>query len=369
MYRHRDAVEMNAFAAYTLANLAIPDDATATARCAVALRALGQSPTVLPASPLVHGTALNLSAAAWLLGGTVVFLESRSFDPHELWQAVEREGVTQIGIVGDAFAGPMLTALIEAEAVGRPYDVSRVERILSSGAPWSDKYKAGLATRGRMTLVETIGASEGGPTAVAVVPPGTRVEDSRFVLGERARLLAEDGTELAPGSYQPGLLAMMPPIPYGYYKDPARSSQVFRTVHGQAYSICGDYARVTSDGTVVFLGRGSLCINTAGEKVYPEEVEDALRAHPSVADANVVGIADELWNEAVTAVVALQPEQSATAEELQAAVRGRLAGYKVPKRIVFVPEIPRTPTGKAQYDWARQIAAEEIASRSGLQTE
>jgi fatty-acyl-CoA synthase len=369
MYRHRDAVEMNAFAAYTLANLAIPDDAAATARCAVALRELGQSPTVLPASPMVHGTALNLSAAAWLLGGTVVFLEGRSFDPHELWQAVQREGVTQIGIVGDAFAGPMVAALVEAETGGRPYDVSGVERILSSGAPWSDKYKAGLAARGQMTLIETIGASEGGPTAVAVVPPGTRVEDSRFVLGERARLLAEDGTELRPGSNQPGLLAMMPPIPFGYYKDPERSSQVFRTVRGQAYSICGDYARVALDGTVVFLGRGSLCINTAGEKVYPEEVEDALRAHPSVADANVVGVADEIWNEAVTAVVALQPDHNATEEELQAAVRGRLAGYKVPKRIVFVAHIPRSPTGKAQYDWARRIASEELAPRAALDNE
>jgi fatty-acyl-CoA synthase len=207
-----------------------------------------------------------------------------------------------------------------------------------------------------MMLVETIGSSEGGPTAVAVVAPGTAAEDARFVLGERARLLREDGTELSPGSNEVGLLAMLPPIPFAYFKDPDRSAQVFRAVAGQRYSICGDYARVKADGTVVFLGRGSLCINTAGEKVYPEEVEDVLRAHPAVRDANVVGIADDVWNEAVTAVVALHAGRRATEEELKAAVRDRLAGYKVPKRVVFVPAIPRTPAGKAQYDWAKRMA-------------
>jgi acyl-CoA synthetase (AMP-forming)/AMP-acid ligase II len=356
MYRHRDAVEMNAFAAYSLAGLATPDDAAAAGGCAVSLRGLGRTPIVLPASPLVHGTALNLSAAAWLLGGTVVFLENRSFDAHELWRAVEREGVTQIGIVGDAFAGPMVAALADAEASGQPYDISGVERVLSSGAPWSLRNKQGLADRGAMTLVETIGASEGGPTAVAVVAPGTRAEDARFVLGAQARLLSEDGTVLPPGSGQVGLLAMTPPIPYGYFKDPERTALVFRHIGGQRYSICGDYAKVEADGSVVFLGRGSLCINTAGEKVYPEEVEDALRSHPAVLDANVVGLPDARWNEAVTAVVALQPGQVASAEELQAAVRQKLAGYKVPKRVVFVPEIPRSPAGKAQYDWAREAA-------------
>jgi 3-oxocholest-4-en-26-oate---CoA ligase len=355
MYRHRDAVEMNAFAAYTLAGLALPADAAEAARCATSLRELGRTPTVLPASPLVHGTALNLSAAAWLLGGTVVFLEDRSFDADELWRTVEREGVTQIGIVGDAFAHPMVAALVDAEGRGRPYDLSSVERVLSSGAPWSRATKQGLADRGTMTLVETIGASEGGPTAVAVVTPGTRAEDSRFVLGAQARLLAEDGSELPPGSDEAGLLAMTPPIPFAYFKDPERSAQVFRTVHGQRYAICGDYARVDADGTVHFLGRGSLCINTAGEKVYPEEVEDALRSHPAVLDANVVGVADPRWNEAVTAVVALRPGHDASEEELKAAVRLTLAGYKVPKRVVFVPVIPRSPAGKAQYDWAREV--------------
>jgi 3-oxocholest-4-en-26-oate---CoA ligase len=363
MYRHRDAVEMNAFAAYSLAGLAIPEDAGAAARCAVAFREMGNTPTVLPASPLVHGTALNLSAAAWLLGGSVVFLEQRSLDAHELWQAVEREQVTQIGIVGDAFAAPMVAALVEAEASGRPYDISSVERILSSGAPWSLEFKKGLSERGSMTLVETIGSSEGGPTAVAVMPPGVAVEEARFVLGDKARLLTEDGKELPPGSNEAGLLAMIPPIPFAYFKDPERSSQVFREVNGQRYSICGDYATVDAEGAVTFLGRGSLCINTAGEKVYPEEVEDVLRSHPAVRDANVVGLPDEVWNEVVTAVVALHRDQHATEGELRAAVRARLAGFKVPKRVVFVPEIPRSPAGKAQYEWAKRIAT---ASRTAL---
>jgi 3-oxocholest-4-en-26-oate---CoA ligase len=362
MYRHADAVEMNAFAAYALSGLAVPDDAAAAARCALALRARGHTPTVLPASPLVHGTALNLSAAAWLLGGTVVFLESRSFDGHELWRAVEEEGVTQIGIVGDAFAAPMVEALEEAEARGRPYDVSTVERVLSSGAPWSPRLKQGLADRGAMTLVETIGASEGGPTAVAIVPPGTSAQDGRFMLGERARLLAEDGTPLPPGSIEAGLLAMMPPIPFAYFKDPERSAQVFRRIDNQRYSICGDYARLHADGSVEFLGRGALCINTGGEKVYPEEVEAALRTHPSVLDANVVGLTDEVWNQAVTAIVALRPGWHASEDEIKASVRDRLAGYKVPKNLVFVPDIPRSPAGKADYEWARSVATDALAS-------
>jgi acyl-CoA synthetase (AMP-forming)/AMP-acid ligase II len=176
----------------------------------------------------------------------------------------------------------------------------------------------------------------------------------------------ENGTELPPGSTEVGLLAMMPPIPFAYFKDPDRSAQVFRVIGGQRYSICGDFARQEADGTVVFLGRGSLCINTAGEKVYPEEVEAALRAHPAVLDANVVGLADEVWNEAVTAVVALRPGWRATEDEMKEAVRGRLAGYKVPKRVVFVPDIPRTPAGKAQYEWARRVATGSTSAMDPL---
>ena len=200
MYRHADAVEMNPFAAYALAGLAIPEDAPAAGTLRVDAQGAGPNPHRPSGLPIGarHGPQPG-SAAAWLLGGTVVFLEGRSFDAHELWRTVEREGVTQIGIVGDAFAGPMVEALEEAEADGRPYDLSSVERVLSSGAPWALRLKQGLAARGSMTLVETIGASEGGPTAVAVVPPGTRAEDARFVLGERARLLGEDGTAIATG--------------------------------------------------------------------------------------------------------------------------------------------------------------------------
>lgn len=361
MYRHRDSLAMNAFGAYGLAGLDPPADAAGAARCAVAMKEMGRTPISLPASPMVHGTALNLSGAAWLLGGCVVMLEQRSFNAHELWEVVQAAGVTQIGIVGDAFAGPMVDALTEAERAGRSYDLHTVERILSSGAPWSSHLKEALAARGAMTLVETIGASEGGPTAVHVVPPGTAVDQAHFVLGDRAVLLAEDGRQLPAGSGVAGLLAMRPPIPFAYYKDPDKSAQVFRTIDGERYSICGDYARVEADGSVTFLGRGSLCINTAGEKVYPEEVEDVLRAHPAVRDANVVGLPDPRWHQAVTAVVLLQPDARATEVELQDTVRQHLAGYKVPKRVVFVTDIPRSPAGKAQYDWARQTALEALA--------
>jgi acyl-CoA synthetase (AMP-forming)/AMP-acid ligase II len=170
---------------------------------------------------------------------------------------------------------------------------------------------------------------------------------------------------MAPGSGEVGLLAITPPIPIGYFRDPAKSAETFRTIGDQRYAIPGDLARLEADGTVSFLGRGSLCINTGGEKVYPEETEEAVRAHPAVLDANVVGVPDEQWGEAVTAVVSLVPGSTATDEEIRAAVRERLAAYKVPKRVVFVRDIPRSPSGKPLYDWARGVAREAATAATG----
>ncbi len=358
MWRHADIIETLAWSAYVLAGMTPPDDAEGVGRCAVEAGEQDKIPVFLPASPLIHGVALYLSQAALLLGGLVVFLEGRSLDADELWRAVETQRVTQIAIVGDAFARPMVEALEAAESTGRPYDLSSLERVVSSGVAWSDPVKQALVDRSRAALVDMIGATEGGPFAVSIVPPGGRAADCPMRLADRALLIRPDGSLIEPGSDEVGLLAVHPPAPLGYYKAPELSRRLLQRVAGEDLVVPGDWATVAADGVVTFLGRGSLCINTKGEKVYPEEVEAVLAEHPSVADCNVVGLADERYGEAVVAVVALEPGASEDVAALQSHVRGRLAGYKVPRDIVFVPAIERTPVGKARYAWARGVASD-----------
>jgi acyl-CoA synthetase (AMP-forming)/AMP-acid ligase II len=362
MWRHRDIIETLAYSAYVLAGLTPPKDVAGVAGCAATLSDGGRSPVFLPASPLIHGAALYLAQAALLLGGLVVSLEGRSFDAHELWRTVAAERVNQVAIVGDAFARPMVEALEQAEAAGTPYDTSSLERIVSSGVAWSDDVKQALVDRTPAALVDMIGASEGGPFAVSIVPPGGRATDCPFRLAERAVLIREDGSVIPPGSDEAGLLAVRPPGPLGYYKAPEQSRALLRRVDGDELVVPGDWAKVDAGEVVTFLGRGSLCINTGGEKVYPEEVEAAITTHLAVADCNVVGVPDERYGEAVVAVVALVPDATADAGELQTVVREHLAAYKVPRDVVFVPAIERTPAGKARYAWARQVASERLGT-------
>jgi fatty-acyl-CoA synthase len=365
MWPHRDIIATLAFVAYTQAGMEVPRDAGETGRRAAELHAAGTAPRFLPASPLMHGTALYLTQALWMVGGTAVLLGGRGFDAHDFWRTVERHRVTATAIVGDVFARRMVAALDEARERGRPYDISSLQRVFSSGAAWTPPVKQALLDRGSMTLLDQVGSSEGGPTMIQIMPPGARVEDCRWVLAGPARLLREDGTIIDPATGETGLLGFSAPRPLGYYKDPAKSESIFlEASDGQTYCVPGDYACVGPDGGAVLLGRGSLCINTGGEKVYVEEVEGVILAHPAVLDANVVGLPDEDWGSAIVAVVALQPGATLTEAGVQAAVRARLAGYKVPRRVVFVDEIPRSPSGKAQYRWAREIAERAHAGSS-----
>ncbi len=357
MWRHRDIISTLAWSAYVLAGLSPPDDAAGVGRRAVEVGEAGKIPVFLPAPPLIHGVALYLSQAALLLGGLVVFLEGRSLDAHELWRTVAGERVTQLAIVGDAFARPMVDALEAAETAGKPYDISSLERVVSSGVAWTVPVKQALLDRSSATLVDMIGATEGGPFAVSIVPPGGQAADYPLRLADRAMVVRLDGSSIEPGSGEAGLLAVRPPAPLGYYKASEQSRALLRRIGDEELVVPGDWATVDGDGVVTFLGRGSLCINTGGEKVYPEEVELVLVEHPAVADCNVVGLPDERYGEAVVAVVALEPGATAEAEELRAHVRGRLAGYKVPRDVVFVPTIERTPVGKARYAWARSVAS------------
>ena len=184
---------------------------------------------------------------------------------------------------------------------------------------------------------------------------------AKFRLGENSRVFTEDGREVEPGSEESGLIAIGGPIPIGYYKDPDKTAATFRTFAGRLWSVPGDWARVEADGSIRLLGRGSVCINTAGEKVYPEEVEETLKLHPQVIDANVVGVDDEKWGQAVTAVVSLRGEVAAA--ELIAHCRQTLAGSKCPEYVVAVEGVPRGPAGKADYRWAAEVAAEATVSR------
>jgi fatty-acyl-CoA synthase len=215
--------------------------------------------------------------------------------------------------------------------------------------------KAALRARGDMVLYDTLGASEGIALAIAEAKPGDELTTARFRLGPDAVLVGEDGRLLEPGSGEPGLLAVTRITGTGYYKDAERSARVFREIDGRRYAVPGDWVVVDADRTVHFLGRGSGCITTGGEKVWPEEVEEALKEHAAVADALVLGAPDAEWGEVVLAVVA--PVRGATVDDggLRDWVRDRLAGYKVPRRIVVVADVPRSPAGKADYAAARAL--------------
>jgi fatty-acyl-CoA synthase len=297
------------------------------------------------------------------MGGTIVTLEQRNFDAHELWRAVQDAGVTQMAIVGDAFGRPMVRALEEAEARGEAYDLSSVVVIISSGVMWTAEVKEALMARGQFICLDSLGSSEGVGFANQISLPGAKATTATFQIGEHTRVLTEDGREVQPGSDEIGLLALGGPIPLGYYKDDAKTAATFRTFGGRRYSIPGDWARVASDGTVELLGRGSVSINTGGEKVFPEEVEEAVKLHPSVVDAVVVGVPDDRFGETIAAVVSVQGTVSES--EIADEVRGRLAGFKRPRHVVIVDDVPRGPNGKADYGWAKRLAAERAGDRAG----
>jgi acyl-CoA synthetase (AMP-forming)/AMP-acid ligase II len=316
----------------------------------------------LPACPLMHGTGAFTSFSALDTGASVVTLTRRSFDPVELLDTVERERVTSIAIVGDAFAKPILR---ELDAHPGRWDISSVTMIISSGVMWSQATKEGLHRHNpNMVLVDAFSSSEALGMGVSVSTAGSEQATARFSLGENARVVTEDGRDVAPGSGQVGLLAVGGRNPLGYYKDEAKTSQTFKVIGGRRYSVPGDWATVEADGSIRLLGRGSVCINTGGEKVFPEEVEEAIKANPKVADAAAVGIPDERFGEAVCAVV--QPADGAQLDpaEVVEGVRARLAGYKAPKHVVVVDNLGRAPNGKLDYGELRRRALQALAATS-----
>jgi len=363
MWRQEDLFAALAPAATAFFGLPIPEDTTGVEAVVRKVHESGLVPVHLPASPLMHGTGQFSTLQVLFLGGTIVTLEGRHFDPHELWQVVQRDRVTQIAIVGDAFAKPMLRALDEAEARGEPYDLSSLLLVISSGVMWSESVKRELIARHPVIAYDSLGSSEGVGFANAITTADSKGETAKFAIGPETKVFTDDGREVQPGSGDVGHLAVGGHIPLGYYKDPDKTAETFRVVDGKRYSIPGDYATVEEDGTITLLGRGSVSINSGGEKIFPEEVEEAVKQDPSVADVVVVGVPDDRFGEAVTAVVA--PAAGATPDEdeiAEAVEHSGLARFKRPRHVVVVERVPRGPNGKADYGWARETARSRLGS-------
>ncbi|MFA5774425.1 MAG: AMP-binding protein [Ilumatobacteraceae bacterium] len=346
---------------YPLAGLAIPTAASEIAPAIKALHEAGNAQVSIPGCPLMHGTGMWLGAMfVHFAGGSVVNLEQRSFDAHEMFSVAQRKKATNLVVVGDSFVKPMIRALDEATAANRPYDTSHVRLVISSGVMWTTEVKQQLLERiQQAVLIDAMGSTEGGMgTSISV--RGAASTTAKFVQNPATKVFLDDGREVKPGSGEIGMVAAGGSVPLGYYKDPEKSARTFRVIDGKRYSFPGDMAMVAEDGSLILLGRGSQVINTGGEKVFPEEVEEAVKRIAGVQDCLVVGIADEKFGQAVTAVVSRSSDGEVDATTIIAGVKGAIAGYKTPKRVVFVQTVPRAPNGKADYDEAKRMALDAL---------
>jgi acyl-CoA synthetase (AMP-forming)/AMP-acid ligase II len=350
------------FALLNVAALGGLPDVGTTEELADVLAASGPGGVGLPACPLMHGTGLFSAMTTLSQGGCVVLLSERHYDPAELARAIEQHGVQVIAIVGDPFARPLLR-LLDANP-GR-FNITSIVSIVSSGAMWSEEIKAGLlAHHPGMLLLDAFSSSEALGMGASISGGGTTERTARFTLSPNVRVTTEDGADVVPGSGDVGWLMLGGRNPLGYYKDETKSDATFRVVDGVRYSVPGDMALVNADGSIQLLGRGSQCINTGGEKVFPEEVEEALKTHPAVADACVVGVPDDEFGQRVVASVELHAGTIADEGDLLAHVRETLAGYKAPRAIRFVDTIGRASNGKMEYARHQKEMAAWVTSRT-----
>jgi fatty-acyl-CoA synthase len=310
----------------------------------------------LPACPLMHGTGFTIGLlTGFLFGGTVVLLEPGHFDADQMWDAVEAERVTLIAVVGDPFARPMLRALEADAAAGRTRDLASVNTISSSGAMFSEEIRHGLVDHlPGAVILDYISSSEGLmgvaiSTARAVPPTG------KFTPVPGVRVVNEADVDVVPGSGEAGRIGLSQGVPLGYYKDEVKSAATFRDLDGVRYSFPGDWGTIEADGSISLLGRGSQCINTGGEKVFPEEVEEEIKRQPCIDDCLVFGMPDERFGQRVVAVASPTAWPPPDLEDVLEPIRSTLAGYKLPRQMVFVEVVPRAPSGKADYPGAREL--------------
>jgi acyl-CoA synthetase (AMP-forming)/AMP-acid ligase II len=330
---------------------------------AVSLAEEGSAPSAIPASPLMHSTGFVFASLPTLCaGGLVTTLRGTSFDPHELLAAVATTQPQVVAIVGDAFALPIVRALDEGRPDNRPYELASVRVVCSAGVAWSAHIKERLLAHWPdVTLLDACGATEGLSYGFSQVRRGDALSTATFQAARGLKVLSPQGEELAPGEV--GLLAG-PTTASGYHRDPDKTAAAFRVIDGEQYAIPGDLGRIEADGTVTLIGRGMATINTGGEKVYPTEVEEAIRSHRGVDDCLVIGVPDARFGQSVAALVVRASAQRVDAGEVATAVRASLAGYKVPRRIRFVDQIPRLPNGKIDYASAAAIAGADAADRA-----
>ncbi|WP_328404381.1 acyl-CoA synthetase [Streptomyces sp. NBC_00390] len=318
----------------------------------------GDGITFFPTPPLMHGTSTLTAFIGFNFGQRIVV--HRKFVPHEVLRTIEKEKVTSVSLVGDAMLRPLIDAL---NGPLKGCDLSSVFSVSSSGAIMSETVRAQFsALAPHVMLLNNFGSSESGFNGTATEDSGP---DSGFRLRVNSRTTVVDPVThepVKPG--EPGRIAQRGHVPLGYYNDPVKTAETFFQRQGERWVLLGDMATVDEDGIVTVLGRGSQCINTGGEKVYPEEVEQALKAHPDVYDVLVAGVPDATWGNHVAAVVQIREGAPApTLDDIRSHCRSRLAGYKIPRQLVIAAEIQRSPSGKADYRWARSVAVEaaEIA--------
>lgn len=339
--------------------LGIPGSASLEAH-GESVRTRTDSPIVMEACPLMHATALGNAYGMLSLGATIVLLDKTRFDPAYLWSEVDRLGVNWITIVGDAFARPLVA---ELEANPGRWKLGTLRVIYSAGVMWSREVKTAMMPhlRDDVVLLDVFGSTEAAGMGSSTSTKGAIADTAAFRVGELAQVITEDGSFVIPGSGAIGLAAFGGPMPDGYYKDDKKTAETFRTINGKRWSVPGDFASVDADGTLRLLGRGSVCINTAGEKVFVEEVEEVLKRHPHVRDAVCVGIPDPRFGETVCAVV--EPRAGIDAVDSSSLiehVKAHLAGYKAPKDVVQVESINRAPSGKVDYATLKALAREQL---------
>jgi fatty-acyl-CoA synthase len=307
---------------------------------------------------MMHGTGFISASTVMLSGGTIVTVDNTHLDPAAIWSEVERNRVSSMAIVGDPFAKPLLKELDDNPG---KYDLSSMLAMSSSGAMWSVEVKRGLLKHmPNLTITDSFASTEAMGMGASIMTKDNEVQTAAFQLLENAIVIDENDQPIPPGSGKSGRVALGGPLPMGYYKDPEKTARTFVTIGNVRYSIPGDHARVDENGAITLLGRGNNCINTAGEKVFPEEVEEALKTHPSVEDALVLGVPDEKWGQAITGVVKLANGSEFDEQALRDHVRGVLAGYKTPKRILISEVNLRAPNGKADYKSAKDFAVKAL---------
>ncbi len=314
-----------------------------------------------PIPPMIHGATQSCTWMSIFSGHTTVL--APEFDADSVWRTIHEHKVNLLFFTGDAMARPLLDALLAHQEEGNTYDLSSLFLLASTAALFSTSLKEKfLELLPNRIITDSIGSSETGFGGTSVVAKGqSHTGGPRVTIDKNTKVLDEDGNEVVPGSGVRGIIAKCGHIPVGYFKDEKKTAETFRTYHGVRYAIPGDYAEVEADGTVTMLGRGSVSINSGGEKIYPEEVEAALKGHPDVFDALVVGVPDPRFGQHVAAVVQAREGTRPTLAELDAFVRTEIAGYKVPRSLWLVDEVKRSPAGKPDYRWAKDTTEERPA--------